>query len=148
VDKISPGNNTKKGNAIECSNYHTIALMSHIGKLMMTILTKRLQGQVEEHLADEQAGFRKDRHTIQQVLALRLIAVKAKKKGRIIYNCFVYFQKAFDSISHKATWAILQSYGVGTQLTDLLKNTNEDAHAAVRVNNELGEWFNVSKETR
>jgi len=129
----------KKGNATECSNYHTIALMSHIGKLMMRIVTRRLQGQVEEHLADEQAGFRKDRSTIQHILALRLIAEKAKRKGRTICNCFVDFQKAFDSISHEATWAILQSYGEGTWLIDLLKNTNENVQVAVRVNSELGE---------
>jgi len=132
----------KKGNATECSNYRTIALVSHIGKLMMTVLTRRLQGQVEEHLTAEQAGFWKDRSTIQQILALRLIAEKAKSKGRTIYNYFVDFQKAFD---YGATLAILQSYGVGTRLIDLLKNTNENAQAAVRVNNELGEWFNDRK---
>jgi len=109
--------------------------MSHIGKLMMTILTRRLQDQVEEHLADEQAGFQKDRSTIQQILSLRLIAEKAKRKGRTIYNCFIDFRKAFNSRSHKTTWAVLQSYRVGTRLTDLLKNTNKNIQAAVRVNN-------------
>jgi len=67
--------------------------MSHIRKLMMTILTRRLQCQVEEHLADEHAGFQKDRSMIQKILALRLIAEKAKRKGRTIYNHFVDFQK-------------------------------------------------------
>jgi len=85
---------------------------------------------------------------IQQILTLRLIAEKAKRKGRTIYNCFVDLQKAIDSISHKATWAILQSYGVGIQLTDLLKNINENAQAAVRVSHKQGEWFNVRKGTR
>jgi len=49
--------------------------------MIMTILTRRLQGQVEEHLADEQASFQKERSTMQQILALRLLAEKAKKKG-------------------------------------------------------------------
>ena len=71
-------------------------------------------------------------------MALKLVVEKAKRKGRTIYNCFVDFQKAFDSISYKAIWAILQSYRVGTRLIDLLKNINENAQAAVRVNNELG----------
>jgi len=86
VDKISPGKNTtKKGNATECSNYCTIVLMSHIGKLMTTILTT-LQGQEEEHLGDEKDGFQKDRRMIQQILALRLIAEKVKRKDQTIYN--------------------------------------------------------------
>ena len=47
----------------------------------MMILTERLRSQIEEHMADEQAGFRKDRSTVQQILALRLIAEKARRKG-------------------------------------------------------------------
>jgi len=75
----------------------TIVLMSHIGKLMMTILSRRLRGQAE-HSADEQAGFlEKNRSTIYQILALRLIAEIARRKGRAIFNCFVDLQKAFDS---------------------------------------------------
>ena len=66
----------KKGSALECNNYRTIALMSHLGKVLMTVLTERLRSQTEEHLSDEQAGFRKDRSTVQQILALRLIAEK------------------------------------------------------------------------
>jgi len=63
----------KKGNATECSNYHIITFLSHIGKLMMTILTRRLQGQVEGRLAFGKTGV--------QILALRLIAEMAKRKG-------------------------------------------------------------------
>src|SRR6218665_3923919 len=64
----------KKGSILECINYRTIALMSHLGKyLLMSVLTERLMAQTEEHLADEQAGFRKDRSTVQQILTLRLI---------------------------------------------------------------------------
>ena len=46
------------------------------------ILTERLRSQIEEHMADEQAGFRKDRSTVQQILALRLIAEKARRKDK------------------------------------------------------------------
>ena len=70
----------KKGSAMKCSNYRTIALTSHLGKVLMMILTERLRSQREEHMADEQAGFRKDRSTVQQILALRLIAEKARGK--------------------------------------------------------------------
>ena len=51
----------KKGNATECSNYHTIALISHAGKVMLKILQARLQQYVNHELPDVQAGFRKDR---------------------------------------------------------------------------------------
>ena len=64
----------KKGGALECKNYRTISLISHIGKIIMIILQKRLDAQLEAHIADEQAGFRKDRSTTQQILMLRLLA--------------------------------------------------------------------------
>jgi len=55
-------------------------------------------------MADEQAGFIKDRSTTQQILILRLLAEKAKRKGMKIYNCFMDFQKAFDSLNQQSTW--------------------------------------------
>jgi len=54
-------------------------------------------------MSEEQEGFRKDRNTIQQILILRLIALKAKRKGRKVYHCFIDFQKAFDSIVEQWT---------------------------------------------
>ena len=53
----------KKGNAKECSNYHTIALISHTSKVMLKILQVRLQHYVNRELPDVQAGFRKGRET-------------------------------------------------------------------------------------
>ena len=78
----------------------------------MMVLLERLKSQMEMHLSEEQAGFRKDRNTTQQILILRLLAEKAKRKGCNIINCFIDFQKAFDSIKHDVIWATLRSYGV------------------------------------
>jgi len=72
--------------------------------------------------ADEQAGFRKDRSTVQQILAPRLIAEKARRKGNKIFNCFIDFKKAFDSIDQTVTWAVLESYGADHQLVRLLRD--------------------------
>jgi hypothetical protein len=138
----------KKGNALECSNYRTIALISHLGKVLMMILTERLRRQTEEYLTDGQAGFRRDRSTVQQILALRLIGEKARRKNKKIYNCFIDFKKAFDSIDQRVTWAVLESYGVDCKLTHLLKEINSNAKAAVRVCGETGSWFNTSRGTR
>ena len=58
----------KKGNAIECSNYHTIALISHSSKVMLKILQARLQQYVNHELPDVQAGFRKGRESRDQIV--------------------------------------------------------------------------------
>lgn len=68
-------------------------------EVFLIILLRRLQHQLELYLAEEQAGFRKDLSTVQQILLVRLLAEKAKRKGKKIYNCFIDFQKAFDSIN-------------------------------------------------
>ena len=68
----------KKGNAKECSNYHTIALISHTSKVMLKILQARLQQYVNHELPDVQAGFRKGRRTRDQISSIRWIIEKAR----------------------------------------------------------------------
>ena len=69
----------KKGNAKECSNYRTIALISHSSKIMLKILQVRLQQYVNCELPDGQAGFRKGRGTRDQIANIRWIIKKARK---------------------------------------------------------------------
>ena len=68
----------KKGNAKECSNYHTIALISHASKVMLKILQARLQQWVNRDLPDVQAAFKKGRGTRDQIANIRWIIEKAK----------------------------------------------------------------------
>ena len=69
----------KKGNAKECSNYYTLALISHTGKVMLKILQARLQQYVNRELPDAQAGFRKGRGTRDQIANIRWIMEKARE---------------------------------------------------------------------
>ena len=68
----------KKGNAKQCSNYHTIALISHASKVMLKILQARLQQYVNHELPDVQPGFRKHRGTRDQIANIRWIMEKAR----------------------------------------------------------------------
>ena len=69
----------KKGNAEECSNYHTIALISHASKVMLKILQARLQQYVNRELPDVQAGFRKDKGTRDKIANILWIIEKSKR---------------------------------------------------------------------
>ena len=75
----------KKGNPKECSNYHTIALISHASKVMLKILQARLQQYVNQELPDVQAGFRKGRETRDQVANIRWIIEKAREFQKNIF---------------------------------------------------------------
>ena len=83
----------KKGNAKECSNYHTIALISHTSKVMLKILQDRLQQYVNRDLPDVQAGFRKGRGTRDQIANIHWIMEKAREFQKNIYFCFITMPK-------------------------------------------------------
>ena len=138
----------KKGDLSNCSNYRTISLINHTGKVLLIVLLNRLKNYLDPYLSEEQAGFRKDRSTVHQILMLRLLAEKAKRQGKKIYNCFIDFQKAFDMIKHKIIWAMLKSYGVETKMVTLLQKIYEKSQSAVRIGNEYGEWFQTGVGTR
>ena len=90
----------KKGNAEECSNYCTIALISHARKVMLKILQVRLQQYVNRELPDVQAGFRKGRGTRDQITNMCWIMEKAREFQKNIYFCFIDYAKAFDCVDH------------------------------------------------
>jgi len=79
----------KKGNAKECSNYHTIALISHASKVTLKILQARLQQYLNCELPDVQAGFRKDRGTRDQIGNICWIMEKAREFQKSISFFFI-----------------------------------------------------------
>ena len=111
----------KKSNAKECSNYHTIALISHASKVMLKILQARLQQYMNHELPDVQPGFRKDRGTRDQIANIRWIMEKTREFQKNIYFCFIDYAKAFDCVDHKKLWKILQEMGISDHPTCLLK---------------------------
>ena len=89
-----------KGNAKECSNYRTIALISHASKVMLKIIQARLQQYLNCKLPDAQAGFRKGRGTRDQIANTHWIIERAREFQQNIYFCFIDYAKAFDCVDH------------------------------------------------
>ena len=110
----------KKGNAKECSNYCTIALISHASKVMLKILQARLQQYVNRELPDVQAGFRKGIR--DQIASIRWIMEKAREFQKSIYFCFIDYAKAFDYVDPNKLWKILKEMETPDHLTCLLRN--------------------------
>ena len=106
----------------EFSNYCTIALISHAGKVMLKILQARLLQYVNCELPDVQAGFRKGRRTRDQIANIHWIIKKAQEFHKNIYFCFIDYAKAFDCVDHKKLWKILTEMGITDHLTSLLRN--------------------------
>ena len=84
---------SKKGNAKECSNYRTIAIISHVSKVIFKILQAKLQQYMNCELPDVQAGFRKSRGARDQIANIRWIIEKAREFQKNIYFCFIDYAK-------------------------------------------------------
>ena len=90
----------KKGSARECSNYPTIALISHASKVMLKILQARLQRYVNHELLDVQAEFRKAEEPEIKLPTYARSLIKQESSRKNIYFCFIDYNKAFDCVDH------------------------------------------------
>ena len=97
LEKISSHSNPKKGNAKECSNYHTIALISHESKVMLKIFQAWLWQCLNQEFPDVQAGFKKGRGTRDQIANIHWIIKKENVRDfqKNIYFIFTDYTKAF-----------------------------------------------------
>ena len=109
-EKVSFLSNPKKGNAKDCSNYCTIALISHAGKVMLKILHARLQQYMNCELPDVQAGFRKGRGTRDQIANIGWIIEKAREFQKNIYFCFIDYAKTFDCVNYNKCGKFLKRW--------------------------------------
>ena len=102
----------KKGNAKECSNYHTIALISQASRVMLKIFKAMLQQYLNHEFPDVHGGFRKGRGTRDQIVNICWIIGKAREFQKNIYFCFIDYAKAFDCVDHNKLWKILKEMGI------------------------------------
>ena len=142
LEKVSFHSNPKER---QCSNYHTIALISHASKIMLKILQARLQQYVNRELPDVQAGFRKGRGTRDQIADICWIMEKAREFHKNNYFCFIDYAKAFDCVAHSTLWEILKELGLSDHLTCLLKNLYAGQEATDRTGHRTADWFHVGK---
>ena len=122
----------KKGNAKECSNYGTTALISHTSKVMLKILQARLQQYMNHKLPDVQAGFRKGRGIRDQIANICWIIEKARQFQKNTYLGFVNYAKAFDCVDPKKLWEILPETGIPDHIPCLLRKQHAGQEATVR----------------
>ena len=132
LENFSCHSNPKgKGNAKECSNYHTITLISHASKVMLKILQARLQQYMYHEFPAVETGFRKGRGTRDQIANIHWTFKKARECQKNIYFCFIAYAKTFDCVDHNKLWKILKEMGIPDHLTCLLRNLYAGQEATV-----------------
>ena len=139
LDKVSFHSSSK-----ECSNYCTIALISHTSKLMLKISQARLQQYVNCELPDVQSAFRKGRGTRDQIANIHLIIKKAREFQKNIYFAALTMTKTL-TVWVTINWKILKEIRIPDHLTCLLRNLYAGQEATVRTGHGTTGWFQIGK---
>ena len=126
----------KKVNATECSDYRTISLIPHASKILLKILTQRIEGNAKEYISKTQFGFRKGLGTREAIGVMRMMSERSLENDNKIYVCFVDFEKAFDRVSWVQMMKVLKSIGVDWRDRRMVMNLYMNQEAMVRVNEE------------
>jgi len=146
--KLSSGHRTGKVSFRSypktCSNYHTVALISHVRKVMLKILQAGLQQYMNWELPDVQAGFRKGRGSRHQTANL-LDHRKSKRIPEKYLFLLHWLAKAFDCVDHHKLWNILKEMRIPDHLTCLLLNLYAGPEATVRTGHGTTDWFQIGK---
>lgn len=133
-----------KGEKSDCSNYRGITLLSIAGKILARVLLNRLVPAVaEHHIPESQCGFRANRGTTDMVFVLRQLQEKCREQNKGLYITFVDLTKAFDTVSRKGLWQIMERLGCPPKFLNMVMQLHEDQRGQVRNNSDLSEPFQI-----
>ena len=133
----------KKGDLQQCTNYRTVALISHASKILLKIIMKRLQRKLDEEINQTQAGFRQNRGMRDQIFNLRMLIEKFREANINLHMCFIDYSKAFDCVGHREMIEALKKMNCHYKITNLIINLYKEQLAAVRLESGLTDWFPV-----
>ena len=133
---------------MECSEYRTIALISHASKILLRIILRRTQKVAEEQLSGMQLGFRQKVGTRDQIFNLRIIMEKDSEFNIPLYLAFIHYKKAFDSVRHSTLWTVLNKMGLDEAVVNLLRSLYSEQRASIKVEGEMSAAFNIRKGVR
>src|SRR6476469_6734324 len=123
----------KKMHAVECSDHRTISLISHASKILLTILTNRVEAKVRDFTGRNPFGFRKGCSTRDAIGVMRMICQRSLEFGNNAYICFVDFEKAFDRMNWEKMMKVLQSIGVHWRDRRMISELYMNQEAVVRI---------------
>ncbi|CAF4329403.1 unnamed protein product [Rotaria sp. Silwood2] len=132
-----------KGDKKQCDNYRGISLLVVASKLFTRVILNRIQKLIDKQLLEQQACFRSNRSTIDQIFILKMTMEKSREFNRPLYMCFIDIQKAYESVNRELLWKICQHYGLTDKVVRLIKLIYKNTGAKVRINGELCESFNI-----
>lgn len=138
----------KKGNTLLCSNYRGISLLNITYKIFTSILAKYIEPYAEQSFGEYQCGFRRGRSTTDQIFALRMILEKFYEYDKPLYQLYVDFQQAFDSVDRNYIYEAMAEFGIPSKLIRLTKMTLTNTLNKVKIQNKLSDTFTTHSGIR
>lgn len=135
----------KKGLQTQWENYRPICLAQTSYKTYTKILEKRLRNQIELDLEKEQAAFRPNRQTNDNIYTIRSIIERKIEVGEKLYLTFIDLKAAFDTVDRREIWKTLRELGVDKGLISAIRSTYKTVRAKVQVAGERSEEFEMNK---
>lgn len=138
----------KKGDLSKCENYRGITLLSIPGKVFNKIILMRIKDATDHKLRDEQAGFRSNRSTTDQIATLRIIVEQSLEWNSPLLINFLDYEKAFDSIDRDTLWKILRNHGIPERIVNLIRNMYEKTTCRIIHDGKLSDCFEIKTGVR
>jgi hypothetical protein len=123
----------KKGDKNDFNNYRGISLLSTAYKILSNILLARLTPYVNEIIGDHQCGFRRNRSSRDQIFYIRQILEKKWEYNGMVYQLFIDFKKACDSIKREVLYNILVEFSIPKKLVRLIKMCLNETYSKVHI---------------
>lgn len=123
----------KKANAVECGDYRTISLISHASKILLKVLTRRIEAKAKEFIGPNQFGFKRGCGTRDAIGVMRVLCERSLEHGNDVYICFVDFEKAFDRVNWIKMMEILKSLQVDWRDRRLIYQLYMRQEAVIRI---------------
>ena len=130
----------------ECGNYRGISLVAHAGKVLLTIIARRLSEYCERVgiLPEKQSGFRPNGSTTDMMFVIRRLQEMARKKRLPLYVCFTDLTKAYDPVDRTLPWTVLARFGVPQNMISIIRQFHDGMRACVRLDDRVcSGWFAV-----
>uniref|UniRef100_A0A8D9AY99 Craniofacial development protein 2 n=1 Tax=Cacopsylla melanoneura TaxID=428564 RepID=A0A8D9AY99_9HEMI len=138
----------KKGKKSICDNYRGISLLSVAGKVISRIIYNRLTPLMEKILSDTQCGFRKNKSTTDMIFSARQLVEKTMEQKSSLCIAFVDLTKAFDSVSRRMLFKILESVKCPPTTLALLTDMHSETSSSVKIEDQTSPRFEVQTGVR
>jgi exonuclease III len=138
----------KKAGASKCEDFRTISLISHAAKVLLRVVSRRLQGRLDMYLGEEQFGFRKGRGTRDAIGLMRVIGERLTERCKSFVICFVDLEKAFDRVNWDKLLEILKNKGIEWKERRLIRNLYKEQRVIVRIGNKESKKTELGRGVR